>query len=86
MSYALAFAPDARSQWRELEPALQELALDEMDAIAGNPPPPPLVEVVRDAVRRTPAGADYVFIRAVLDHTRRQVIVTGVVHVASAPG
>ena len=52
MSYALDFAPDAYSQWRELEPQLQELALDEADRAADNPPPPPVQEMVRDVVRR----------------------------------
>jgi hypothetical protein len=78
MSYALDFAPDAYSQWRELEAELQELALDEADRVADNPPPPPVQEMVRDVVRRGTVLDDYIFVRLVLDRQRRLVVVTGV--------
>ena len=81
MSYALDFAPDAYSQWRELEPHLQELALDEADRTADNPPPPPVQEIVRDVVRRGAVLDDYIFVRLVIDRKRQAVIVTGVIHV-----
>ena len=74
MSYALDFAPDAYSQWRELEPDLQELALDEADRVADNPPPPPVGEVVRDVVRRGKGADDYVFVRLVLDRQRQRAL------------
>jgi hypothetical protein len=88
MSYALDFAPDAYSQWRELEPQLQELALDEADRTADSPPPPPVQEIVRDAVRRGTVLDDYIFVRLVLDHKRQVVTVTGVIHLPrpSRPG
>lgn len=38
MSFALEFAPDASSQWRELELTLQELTLDELDRTAAAGP------------------------------------------------
>ena len=34
MSYALEFAPDAMSQWRELDVGLQEAVLDALEVIA----------------------------------------------------
>lgn len=38
MSFALDFAPDAKSQWRDLEIEVQEVVLDEMERLAANPP------------------------------------------------
>ena len=36
MNFALEFAPDAKSQWRELEVELQEVSLDALDSFAAN--------------------------------------------------
>jgi hypothetical protein len=65
MSYAIVIAPDAYSQWRALDPVLQELTLDELDAIAANPPTPPDDDVVRDFAfdfSESPATLPYLMI------------------------
>ncbi len=79
MSYALDFAPDEHSKWRELDAELQERVLDVADQVADNPPPPPVEELIRDFVQEGPAVDHLVFVRVVLDHRRRRVVVTGVV-------
>lgn len=49
MSYVPEFAPDAQSQWRELEVELQEVVLDELEILLANPPPPPKDSFYHDA-------------------------------------
>jgi len=42
MNFAPEFAPDAQSQWRELDdPELQELVWDAVEGLAHNPPSEP---------------------------------------------
>jgi hypothetical protein len=80
MSYALAFAPDAYSQWRALDPNLQERVLDTADEVADNPQQSTAEEMLRDFLAPG-AGVDhYVFVRLVIDHPRHLVVVTGVIH------
>lgn len=53
MSFVPAFAPDAQSQWRDLDIQLQELVLDEMETLASNPPAPPTSMAYRDVCHQT---------------------------------
>lgn len=76
MSYTPGFAPDAESQWHALDPLLQELALDELDRFALNPPPPG--EYVGDAARELAGLREYVFVHVIVDDGRRTVTAIGV--------
>lgn len=79
MSYALAFAPDARTQWQELDPWLQELVLDEADLVASAPPVQSTV-VYRDVVRTETGQRHYLFLRFTIDDIRKCVTMIGVAH------
>jgi hypothetical protein len=48
MSFVPGFAPDAKSQWLELDPVLQEMVLDELESLLANPPTPPKHEFYHD--------------------------------------
>lgn len=83
MSYALEFAPDARSQWRELDLGLQELVLDELDALTAHPPAKPSgVVLLHDLAHDVPGLRHYVFLRFMLAHATEVLTVIGVVHYA----
>ena len=83
MSYALEFAPDARSEWGELEVGLQELVLDELDALAARPPAKPSGAVLlHDLTHDAPGVRHYVFLRYILAHSTQVLTVIGVVHYA----
>ena len=83
MSYALEFAPDARSEWQELDFGLQELVLDELDAQTAHPPAKPSgVVLLHDLVHDAPGVRHYVFLRCILDHGTEALTVIGVVHYA----
>jgi hypothetical protein len=83
MSYALEFAPDAQSEWRELDVGLQELVLDELDALASHPPAKPSgVVLLHDLVHDAPGVRHYVFLRFILAHSAEMLTVIGVVHYA----
>jgi hypothetical protein len=79
MSYALAFAPDARTQWQELDLWLQELALDDADAMASAPPPTSEV-VYRDMLHTKGNERHYLFLRFTVDHDKKQVTLIGLAH------
>ena len=85
MSFVPVFAPDARSQWRELPIVLQELVLDDMERLAESPPPPPAFEVFHDVFQEIGQISHYVFLRSIIDHSRRTVTVIGVAHVRKPP-
>ena len=70
MSLTPAFAPDAKSQWQDLEPVLQELVLDVLDEIAVNPPTMPQGTLQRDAVHDSAAARHYLFMRFAIDQRR----------------
>ena len=53
--------PDARSQWRELAPLLQELVPDEMEGLAANPPRGEFFNF--DIAHAGEGGVDYVFLK-----------------------
>ena len=80
MSFVPEFAPDALSQWRELEPGLQELVLDGVEHVLAHPPAPPVVAIYHDVYRADEHAEDYVFIRIIIDRLRGKMIVAGVVH------
>jgi mRNA-degrading endonuclease RelE of RelBE toxin-antitoxin system len=84
MSYAIVIAPDAYSQWRALDPMIQELTLDELEAIAANPPIPPDDDVVRDFAYKTGGDTQVVFLRFSVDRGRHKVVLTGAVCVPRA--
>jgi hypothetical protein len=67
MSLMPAFAPDAKSQWQELDAELQELVLDELDAIAIHPPFDQRGEVRRDTVHQSDKARHYLFLRFIVD-------------------
>ena len=77
MSLTPAFAPDAKSQWRELDIELQELVLDELENVARHPPKTQ-GEVRRDAFRESSNQKHYLFIRFVVD--RSTVTLVGIHH------
>ena len=81
MSYALAFAPDAQSQWLELDVRLQELALDEADDMASHPPATSSV-FTRDLALDEAGVRHYVFLRLAVERSRSTVTVIGVGHVS----
>jgi len=78
MSFELEIAPDARSQWRELEVELQELVLDELDRRAAEvlPPGPVLV----DFTHQRAGVKHYVFLSMLVG--RGVLTVLGVSHFA----
>jgi mRNA-degrading endonuclease RelE of RelBE toxin-antitoxin system len=73
-----AFAPDAKSQWQELDPELQELVLDELEEIAAFPPMNDNEVIRRDTVYQDPSARHYLFMRFVVDH--KSVTLVGVYH------
>ena len=79
MSSALEFAPDASSQWRELEVTLQELALDELErtAAAG---PQSRGSFVRDFTHSQGGFLHYVFLRVAWNEAADTLVVLGVAH------
>jgi len=82
MSYGIGFAPDATSQLRDLEPLVQEMVLDALEALAANPPRPGKdSDIIRDFAHSHRGGVRVVFLRFVIDHPRCKVTLTGVVEV-----
>jgi hypothetical protein len=66
VSYALAFAPEARVAWAQLDVWLQELVLDELDRLAFEPPQltrlTRLPGFVREVVQERGESKHYVFL------------------------
>ncbi|HEX4796593.1 MAG TPA: hypothetical protein VH370_22570 [Humisphaera sp.] len=81
MSYALVFAPDAKSQWLELDVRLQELVLDEADDMASHPPTMSKV-YTRDVVLDEAGVRQYVFLRLAVERRTSTVTVIGVKHLS----
>ena len=81
MSFVPDFAPDAKSQWRELAVELQELVLDEMEKLAQNPPPPPTSVVYHDLFHERDGTKHNIFLRLTVDHRRERLTVIGIVHI-----
>ena len=80
MSFVPEFAPDAESQWRELEPLLQELVLDGIESLLSNPPAPPVIAVYHDVYHADAQGEHYIFIRVIIDRSLQKLTVAGVAH------
>lgn len=76
MNFVPGFAPDARSQWLELPPVLQELVLDEMERLADSPPHDEFFRT--DFVHTDKDGGHYVFLQGIIDRTRNRLTITGV--------
>lgn len=85
MSFVPEFAPDARSQWRELEPALQELVLDEIERLVASASTTRRREFYHDLRHERQGTTDYVFLRIHVDRVRRVLTVAGVVHYVQRP-
>jgi len=85
MSFVPGFAPDAASQWRELDPVLKEMVLDELAGLCATPPPPQDL-VRRDFVHESAGVRHYVFLRFVVERSRGIVRVIGVAHFARPLG
>ena len=81
MTFVPEFAPDAKSQRRALPFDLQELVLDDMDKIAKEPPKPPTTEIFHDVFQEIDRVRHYVFMRSLIDRSRRKLSVIGVVHI-----
>jgi mRNA-degrading endonuclease RelE of RelBE toxin-antitoxin system len=79
MSYALDVAPDAQSQWRELDVELQEVVLDELDLLANNPPAD-RTALVLDVVRDFQGARHYDFIQVLLNRRVRVISMIGASH------
>jgi hypothetical protein len=86
MSFVPGFAPDAQSQWRELDTELQELVLDEMERLVANPPRSSAPVVYSDLFHATKQARHYIFLRSTVDHLRRKVTIIGIVHVEKPNG
>ena len=82
MSYIPQFAPDAKSEWHELDVELQEAVLDQIEQIASNPPLPPRRAINFDVVLDLGGKRHYLFLRVLIDHTRKTATVLGVGHFA----
>lgn len=80
MSFVPEFAPDAKSQWRELDPVLQEMVLDELELLLANPPAPPKREFYHDFRHEEENQFHYVFLRVHVDYRRRVITIAGVIH------
>jgi plasmid stabilization system protein ParE len=63
---------------RALDFELQELVLDELEALAVNPPA--TNEQFMDVVRDSPDVRHYIFLHVLVDHQRERVVVVGVGH------
>lgn len=86
MSFVPEFAADTKSQWRDLDPMLQELVLDELERIVAQPPGPQAVVLRRDFSDEVGDVRHHVFLRCVIDHSSQRVTVVGLVHVQTLPG
>jgi hypothetical protein len=80
MSFVPEFAPDASSQWRELDPEAQERALDAIEALLANPPPPPVIALYHDVYWADDHAEHYLFIRVIIDRAQERMTVAGVAH------
>jgi DNA-binding response OmpR family regulator len=80
MSFGPEFAPDAKSQWLELDPVLQELVLDEIERLIQRPSALPRREFYHDLVHEDQNGKHNIFLRIHVDRTRKKLTVAGVVH------
>ena len=85
MSFVPEFAPDALSQWRELDPELQEVVLDSIEALLANPPPPPTVRMYHDVYHEDDRGRHYIFVRVLVDRIRERITIAGVVDYLRPP-
>ena len=74
------FAPDAKSQWLELDVELQEILLDEMEKLAAHPPAGSQSTHAGDFLIARGSERHYVFFQFVLDARGKRLIVTGVHH------
>jgi hypothetical protein len=80
MSCALAFAGDARVDFAELDIALQESVLDELDALCESPVPFPEGTFIRDFTRDAGGVVHYIFLRLSYEVSRNTLLVLGVSH------
>lgn len=80
MSFVPAFAPDALSEWQELEFDLQERVWDALEDVLNHPPARETEKVI-DVVYEVGGARHFLFIRILLDSTRNNLTVTGVTHV-----
>jgi hypothetical protein len=71
MTYALAFAPEARVAWRALPVELQEVVLDELDRLAADPLSLPRGATVRDIIHQSAGTRHYVFLQVSVSHARQ---------------
>ena len=78
MSFVPAFAPDARSQWQELEPVLQERVLDELESLLKDVAVHPRREFYHDFLYEDGYAFHYVFLRIHIDRKRQIVTIVGV--------
>jgi hypothetical protein len=78
MSYTPEFAPDARSQWRQLDFEFQEVVLDIMDFFTSTPPMGDTDRAERvvdsNGIRHS------IIVRVAIDHRRKLVALIGVSH------
>lgn len=79
MSFVPVFAPDAKSQWQELEPVLQELVLDELESLLLDISAQARREFYHDFLYEDDHAFHYVFLRLHVDPSFGTVTVAGVV-------
>lgn len=80
MSLTPAFAPDAKSQWQELDILLQERVLDELDKLAAVPPDAPRGVALHDFVHVIGEVRNYIFMRIVIDLASQRITIIGIFH------
>lgn len=80
MNLTPVFAPDAKSQWRELDVELQEMVLDEMEKLAAQPQFSLRPTLTADFVITRQSERHFVFLQYIVERRARRLVVTGVHH------
>jgi hypothetical protein len=78
MSLTPGFAPDAKSQWLELDVELQERILDELENLAAAPLNAPRGIILHDFVHVTRDAHNYIFLRLIVDSNQQSLTLIGV--------
>jgi hypothetical protein len=78
MDFVAEFAPDARSQWEELDFLIQELVRDKVEELLHNPPA--VTETYPDIAHEGEDGWHYVFLSVNIDHAGGRMTIAGVNH------
>ena len=78
MTFTPEFAPDAKSQWLELDVDLQEKVLDEIEQMILDASSATLPEIYRDAVFSRETLRHYLFVHAIVNQEQQRVTILGI--------